>query len=36
MAEKTFKAFAGSMKENPSGLTAMAEALALYLDAEKK
>jgi uncharacterized protein len=36
LAEKTFKAFAGSMKENPSGLTTMAEALALYLDAAKK
>jgi uncharacterized protein len=36
LARKTFKAFAPSMKENPSGLTTMAEALALYLDAEKK
>jgi uncharacterized protein YyaL (SSP411 family) len=36
LAEKTFQAFAGSMKENPSGLTTMAEALALYLDAAKK
>ncbi len=36
LAEKTFQAFAGSMKENPSGLTTMAEALALYLDASKK
>jgi uncharacterized protein YyaL (SSP411 family) len=36
LAEKTFQAFAGSMKENPAGLTTMAEALALYLDAAKK
>jgi uncharacterized protein YyaL (SSP411 family) len=36
LAEKTFQAFAGSMKDNPSGLTTMAEALALYLDAAKK
>jgi uncharacterized protein YyaL (SSP411 family) len=38
-AEKSFKAFAGALKNNPTGLTAMAEALALYLDAveaEKK
>ncbi|HEX5270637.1 MAG TPA: thioredoxin domain-containing protein [Gemmataceae bacterium] len=36
LAEKTFKAFAGSMKENPAALTTMAEALARYLDAGKK
>jgi uncharacterized protein YyaL (SSP411 family) len=35
-AEKSFKAFAAVMKENPAGLTTMAEALALYLDARKK
>jgi len=35
-AEKSFKAFATALKDNPSGLTTMAEALALYLDAEKK
>ena len=28
------KAFAGPLKANPTGLTAMAEALALYLDAK--
>jgi uncharacterized protein YyaL (SSP411 family) len=32
LAEKSFKAFAGGMKENPSALTTMAEALAMYLD----
>jgi hypothetical protein len=31
-AERTFRAFAGALKSNPSGLTAMAEALALYLE----
>ncbi len=35
-AEKSFKAFAGTMKENPAGLTTMAEALVLYLDAQKR
>jgi uncharacterized protein YyaL (SSP411 family) len=35
-AERTFKAFAATLKTNPSGLPAMAEALALYLDAQKK
>jgi len=35
-AEKTFKAFAGALKTNPTGLPAMAEALGLYLDASKK
>jgi uncharacterized protein YyaL (SSP411 family) len=33
LAEKTFKAFAGSLKSNPSSLTAMACGLGLYLDA---
>jgi uncharacterized protein YyaL (SSP411 family) len=36
LAEKSLKSFATALKENPSGLTTMAEALALYLDAEKK
>jgi uncharacterized protein YyaL (SSP411 family) len=31
-AEKTLQAFAGSLKINPTGLTAMEGALALYLD----
>jgi uncharacterized protein YyaL (SSP411 family) len=35
LAEKSFKAFAGALKANPSGLTAMAHALALYLDAQE-
>jgi uncharacterized protein len=35
-AEKTLKAFAGTMKDNPGALTTMAEALALYLDSQKK
>jgi uncharacterized protein YyaL (SSP411 family) len=38
-AEKSFQAFAGALQANPTGLTAMAEALAMYLDAveaEKK
>jgi uncharacterized protein YyaL (SSP411 family) len=35
-AENTFKAFAGGLKANPTALTALAEALALYLDAQKK
>jgi uncharacterized protein YyaL (SSP411 family) len=35
-AEKSLKSFAAALKENPGGLTTMAEALALYLDAEKK
>jgi uncharacterized protein YyaL (SSP411 family) len=34
-AEKTFKAFAATLKTNPSGLPAMADALALYLDGQK-
>lgn len=35
LAEKTFKAFAGSLKSNPSSLTTMADALGLYRDAKK-
>jgi uncharacterized protein YyaL (SSP411 family) len=35
-AEKSLKAFAAGLKNNPSALTTMAEALALYLDAKKK
>src|SRR5262249_38877102 len=35
-AEKTFKAFAGAMKVSPSSLTGMMEALALFLEAQKK
>jgi hypothetical protein len=35
-AEKTFKAFAGVLKTNPTGLPAMADALGLYLDARSK
>jgi uncharacterized protein YyaL (SSP411 family) len=35
-AEKSFKAFAGPMKAYPTHLTAMAEALALYLDAQEQ
>jgi uncharacterized protein YyaL (SSP411 family) len=35
-AEKSLKAFAPALKDNPGALTTMAEALALYLDAEKK
>jgi uncharacterized protein len=35
-AEKTFKALAGALKSNPSSLTALADALGLYLDANKK
>jgi hypothetical protein len=33
LAEKTFKAFAGALKSNPGGLTAMAHHLGWYLDA---
>jgi uncharacterized protein YyaL (SSP411 family) len=32
LAAKSFKAFAGALKTNPTGLTALAEALGLYLD----
>ena len=35
LAEKTFKAFAGTLKNSGTGLTTMAEALALYLDAQE-
>src|SRR5262249_31752045 len=35
LAEKTFKAFAGGLKSNPTGLTAMAHALSQYLDAKE-
>jgi uncharacterized protein YyaL (SSP411 family) len=35
LAEQNLKAFAGTLKENPTTLTAMAAALALYLDARK-
>jgi uncharacterized protein YyaL (SSP411 family) len=34
-AEKSFKTFAAALKENPASLTTMAEALAMYLDAQK-
>src|SRR5262249_33401290 len=34
LAEKTLKAFAGSLKNHGSSLTTMTEALALYLDAQ--
>jgi hypothetical protein len=36
LADKTIKALAAPLKMNPTGLTAMAEALAMYLDAKKK
>ncbi|HXG10720.1 MAG TPA: thioredoxin domain-containing protein [Gemmataceae bacterium] len=36
LAEKSFKVFAGTLKANPTSLTTMAEALAMYLDAQKK
>jgi hypothetical protein len=36
LAEKAFKALATPLKTNPSALPALAEALALYLDAAKK
>jgi uncharacterized protein YyaL (SSP411 family) len=32
LAEKTFQALAGPLKENPGSLTALADALALYLE----
>jgi uncharacterized protein YyaL (SSP411 family) len=35
-AEKTFKAFAGTLKASPSGMATMAEALGMYLDNQKK
>ncbi len=34
-AERTFKALAGSLQENPTGLTTLAEALSLYLEMKK-
>src|SRR5262249_44738968 len=36
LAEKSFKVFAGPLKSTPASLTTMAEALALYLDGQKK
>jgi uncharacterized protein YyaL (SSP411 family) len=36
LARKTLKAFAGPMKLEPAGLSMMATALAMYLDAEEK
>jgi uncharacterized protein YyaL (SSP411 family) len=36
LAERTFHALAGPLKANPTGLTALADALGLYLDAKKK
>jgi uncharacterized protein len=36
LAERTFQALAGPLKANPSSLTALADALSLYLDAKKK
>jgi uncharacterized protein YyaL (SSP411 family) len=33
-AERGFKAFAGAIKSNPTGLTAMASALSLFLDGQ--
>ncbi len=35
LAEKTFQALAGPLKENPGNLTALADALAIYLDEKK-
>lgn len=34
-ADRTFRAFAGALKTNSSGLCTMAEALALYLDTQE-
>jgi uncharacterized protein YyaL (SSP411 family) len=34
-AEKTFKAFAASLKANPTSLTAMSDALGLFLEAQQ-
>jgi uncharacterized protein len=34
LAEKTFRALAGPLKENPGSLTALADALAIYLEAK--
>jgi uncharacterized protein YyaL (SSP411 family) len=36
LAERTFQAFAGPLKAEPTSLTALADALALYLNAKKK
>jgi uncharacterized protein YyaL (SSP411 family) len=36
LAEKTIKALAVPLKTNPTGLTGLAQALAMYLDAKKK
>ncbi len=36
LAEKTFQALAGPLKENPGNLTALADALAMYLDEKQK
>jgi uncharacterized protein YyaL (SSP411 family) len=36
LADRTLKALSAPLKMNPTGLTAMAEALAMYLDAKKK
>ena len=36
LAERTFQALAGPLKANPTSLTALADALGLYLDAKKK
>jgi uncharacterized protein YyaL (SSP411 family) len=36
MAKKNIKAFAGQLQVNPTSLTALAEALAMYMDVEKK
>jgi uncharacterized protein YyaL (SSP411 family) len=35
LAEKSFKALAAPLKVNPTGLTALADALGIYLDAKK-
>ena len=35
LAEKTFRALALPLKSNPSGLTTLASAIGLYLDAKK-
>ncbi len=34
LAEKTFQAFAGPLKENPGGLATLADALAMFLEAK--
>jgi uncharacterized protein YyaL (SSP411 family) len=36
LAKKNIKAFAGQLQVNPTSLTALAEALAMYMDVEKK